>query len=209
MKRIVCVFLIAVILCSFNICFADNQTDCRGAFEFTELYIKRLTEYKASYANVEVDINIIPSELIVTANNTGVISVTAGTMEIDLTDYSLVGLTLILQDADADNSENRQYQAKAITAIAALEYSDADDAFLKMTSEKNISDTLKGSIGEASAIMREIQTQWKDGALNTAIQTGDPVLVYSGNYDYYIAYVDDSNGATGRRVVFLDVEARK
>ncbi len=207
MKRLFSVFLtVLLVFCLSSSAYADaEQTDRRGCFEFTELFISRLDEL--SY-NTGTDFDLLISKpLCPTASENGKVlffDTSAGTLWLDSGDLSLVGIDMTLRDDTVSDEENLAHVSKCIVAISALECSQAEDGILRISSK------IQGDPKNAYEVGEEIADQLlagiNSGALKEAVETKSDVFLYSGNYDYYVSYITGEK-PDGTKIGFINLHA--
>ena len=210
MKRFL-LLLIVIVLLPIN-CFASSvkPTEKRGAIEFTELFMKRLSEYYAE-ESYEVTLSLNDTSPIV-FDDSIIVSCSAGMLEIDLSTFSVLSLMTTFHGEYDSEQKGIENTLKLFSAIAALEYSSLDEELMDAQNIVN-----KYSNTEETSVLKEVEktvytimNKLKEGNNKSRlIDLREKILVYSGNYDYYLNYSETEvpSGKT-MKAVYLFAEAR-
>ena len=201
---LVVLLLISIVPCAFA---ADSSTKRRGVFEFTELYMQRVGDYDHFFNDGEGV--MILSQMpwpVHEGDETAHVATTAGTLEFDLSDFSLVSYTEVFYDYSNTKYENEQEVMQRTVAVSALEYSYAEDQAMKITAD--VMGGPKSAIDAANSIVTEILEKISEGALDSVRENVEKVLVYSGNYDYYISARSYTSGGVEHDIIELEAIAR-
>lgn len=187
MKKAV-ILIIASVLSLHSSVFA-SATERRDLTEFCELYAERITKSQSDY-NIPVYSNVLPLPV----EDRLFVSVTAGSLEVCKDNLQIIGASFTLYDNNVDDEKNDENRMSFIAAFSALEYSYEDDLLLT-TKSKTIGGH-KNSMVEATYLYNnELLPRINDGIKE--ISAGkENVLVYIGNYRYYLEYQQDASGGT-------------
>lgn len=153
------------------------MTDRRGLIEFVELYTQRITEYQKDNG---IDQNIIFESFAppYTKDNYLILGSTAGSIGINQEDYTVHDVIMTLFISSTNDAYNDVMSC--IASISALEYDSTDDSLFKL---------MKSSAMErATYIMDEEIGKILEDALAKAAESNQKVIVYSGNYEYFVEY---------------------
>lgn len=163
-----------------------SQTERRHLIEYTELSMKRYMEFEDKYNK---DYGLTVSSPFVPFTQTRdeyEFETTFGNVSVEKSSFTVTSVIMTMSSESA-NSKNEQYMFQCISAMSALEYDEIDESNIEL--EYKIYKT-----GPSSAFEKALKT-WSDDiqpAIKKAIQDNscyddDPILVYSGNYDYYFS----------------------
>lgn len=204
MKKIIAVILALALVASFPVfASADSEkTDRRGSFEFTELFVSRLAEF-ARVANADYELNISkdPNPYASDDGSIYYFNTSVGTLLIDSGDLSLYGVDLILRNEKLPEDENAMNVIKSVIAISALECNQSEDEGLAIVSK------YQGGPESAMDIGLSISNEILNAVNSGALKDNSEVLVYSGNYDYYISRVTWER-PSGTKDEFINLSAR-
>ena len=121
------------------------------------------------------------------------VSSTAGTLYVYKDSLEISEATFTLCDMIADDEINDRYSMSFISALSALEYDAIDESTMKW--ESKISGTPRNAFEKAVEIYNsDIYDAVNDYGFADAKNNSDGVLVYSGNYDYFLQYRPFDNG---------------
>ena len=175
----------------------DQATHRRGLIEFCELYMQRFTAYQKDN-HEDYDIHVMGIAPLILNDNYAMFNSTAGSIDVYLPDYTVSGVTMTYSNLAADAKTNECNFMSCIMAFSALEYDDADDYSLYIHSK------IKGGVSNATDEVFRIWGEDISGSLpdklDIAKESGEKVMVYSGNYDYYITY--NSGDRDGRQFAY-------
>lgn len=186
-KRIASLVLCCVMFC---VCFTvsasaeEKVTNRRGAFEFVELYMNRLTALNHGNS-FSKDIWISGNTIWPGSARDGFASVDTelGLIDVDLSDFSLDRVEFAIYD-EADSEEERLARSyRFIAAVSALEYSYDEAARLRIGSQ--VVSGPKNEFEAANATAVEIMQNVRSAVADGTLQDGE-VSVYSGNYEYSV-----------------------
>lgn len=209
-KKAVSAILCCILFCA--ICsvtaFADSgATKRRGAFEFVELYMNRLTvlNQKGSFSS---DIWISGNTKWPGTGPDGIASVDTelGLIDVDLNDFSLDRIEITFYDSSDSEKENSVRTFQCIAAISALEY-DYDEASRLRIGSQALGGP-KDEIEAATAISAEILKTIRGKAGSSGLPDGE-FPVYSGNYEYSIYSMTFDVGDVTHSSLELVAEARR
>lgn len=197
MKKVLSVFLAIMVCLSMNpTAFADN-TKRHGALEFSELYTARLSE---AFAYMKIDSDIQVSKDMVWGQLDGdtiTVSFNGGIIDIFLEDFTVLSLDAKLYDFRKTDDENSVLMTQCIAAFSALEYDDIEDSLFDMYSRAGIGSGAKNATEESFRIWSESIIPTFEKTITKAVKSGDEILLYSGNYDYYVVYFSkEGNGVS-------------
>ena len=212
MNRFVSLFLSAMLalsLLSYPV-YADTvKTDRRGSIEFAELFVSRFDELKY---NGEADFDLyISKDQYPTKSGSGKIyyfESAAGTLWLDAGDMSVVGVDMTLSMDNDSAEENLKNEIKCIVGISVLECNQAEDSALRIGAKMQNGPESAFDIG--MNVYDQIIYRINSGVLKQATDTKNQILVYSGNYDYYVSYyVSDRPDGAKIGLTNLHAESRQ
>ena len=133
------------------------------------------------------------------------ISCSAGIADIYMDDFTVSELSMCLSSYDVSSKTNNQMFDECILAVSALEVSADEDNVLPTMSR--ISGGPKNAVEKATTILNyEIMPNVTEESIRSA-KANENVLLYSGNYDYYLQYSESDYGEKG--TIYLSLEARE
>lgn len=176
MKKII---TLALVLLMLPIAAAAEKTTRRGLVEFVELYASRFTAF-ANENGLEFDVSLFSTIPPWKSGDLLMFETSAGIAGVYPSGYDLHDLVMTFYSLSAGDATNELYATSCMIAISALEY----DAVY----EAGPSFARKSAVEDAATIFEEICNRLEE-TLTQAIETESRVLVYTGNYNYYIEYV--------------------
>ena len=186
MKRIIALLIVSALLVVFPSAYAE-ATHRRGVIEFCELYMYRFMKLQHD-SDLEYSIHVLEpySPPMSFDDHTVLLNSVAGSMEVNTTDYTVSGITMTFVDLNDTDEKNEQNAMSCMMALSALEYNETDELKLRVNSK--LSGVAETAAEEALRLLTEELSNGIVDAMAEAVDTGKEVKVYSGNYDYYIAY---------------------
>jgi hypothetical protein len=190
MKKLVSTMLIFLVFLSLPAHALAASTDKRDLIEFCELYMQRITLFQI---DEDVDYGTRPGGFAPPAEvkDGMMFSCTAGSVVVDPRDYSIVKFDTTLSDFDASDIKNEQYTAQSIIAFSSLEYDSLDNTMTGLYNSAGLN--VEGSDAVEKAMILWGSDDFNDAfntALEETIKTEKEAFLYSGNYDYYLLYVN-------------------
>lgn len=192
MKKIIALVLVLLMLPAVA---SAEKTDRRGLVEFIELYASRFAVF-AHENGLEFDAAPLSSLPPWKSGDLLMFETSAGTAGVYPGGYDLHDLVMTFYSLSDDDADNELYATSCVIAISALEF----DAQY----EVGPSPARKSAVEDAAAIFEEMGNGLEE-ALTQSMEEGGRVLIYSGNYDYYVEYVTMGN----RDFVYLIAEERQ
>lgn len=177
-----------MVCCSLYATAYADSTKCHGALEYCELYTVRLPA-ALELAGVDEE-SVITREWVADQTEGDVITVAfeGGILDISLEDFSILSLNTTLYDYRKTEEENSVIMARCIASFSALEYDDADNSLFKWYAESGAGSQSKNAIEESFRIWDETISQTFGKSVADAVRSGEEILIYSGNYDYYLVF---------------------
>lgn len=186
-----------------------DATARRNAFEFAELCAKRIERYNATAPEKEkIKDTIYGLSTPPMYSETDItVSSEYATITIGKEDFSVkVAFTNLMNIADQDSATSDF--AKAGIVFSALEYQDMDDGIIA-TGYKLGLEEYSSAAEKSMALISDQINNLPDEVYAKAINDGEDVLFYSGNYDWYIGYTAYSYGGKDYQYLMLTAEARE
>ncbi len=184
-----------------------HATEKRYLLEFEELAVKRLLEMERiceEGEQIEYDIRFEPFAICREYLEFYSINTTFGLVNISKTDFSVISIIITLSTESEDNVESGINLMKCNAAMSALEYDESYNDDLKSKYKLGLS-AYSDVIDEVEKVFAHLLAsklkQYMRESLNS---NGDQVLIYSGNYDYYISAMQTDRGTQ----VFCIAQAR-
>ena len=207
MKRVGALLISLLFLLGFSSACAE-PTNKRGLIEFCELYMQRFTAYQKDY-EIDYDVQIIGYHFgpLKYNDNYAMFSSTAGSIDVYLPDYTVSEITMTYSDFNAEKEVNERNYMSCMMALSALEYDYLDDRFLYMSSK--VYGGASNATDKAFSIWSENVAGTLIDNLNAARETGNEVKIYSGNYDYFIAYNNGERDDKQYQYYYLIARAHK
>lgn len=208
MKKILPSFLCLVLLFSviaFPASASGNQfnkTKCRNVVEFIELAVNRLTLCTESDDFNSKDCLNPFSGLITQYEDEYSVSSSVGMLSVSKDD-NLINEALILCIGTSTSQEMIMRSTYSFwAALSALEFDASEDSLLDLKYKVGLSKT-QNAMEEAYRILSEEISVKMEENLNTSTKKNNPILVYSGNYDYFLEFKDYNDS------VLVSITARK
>lgn len=182
MKKMLAALLAALLLIP---CAASAAGTARvGLVEFIEHYMERITECQR---DMELDFGL-PLQVISDPPNAGesyvILQSSAGVITINSGGFTVEDLSMVFLDFSEGSTDDYSL-LNCAASVSVLEYCD--------------------SMHEGVRIVREDISPRFEDALKQSMESGNGVMVYSGNYIYSILYREYD----GNMVIFLDARERK
>lgn len=209
MKRLISgIFAFVLFFVMNTVAYADS-TKYHGALELCELYATRLPE---AYELAEIDDELrISRDLVFGQFSDNVITVSsdAGLLDIDLEDFSVVKLDTVLYDFKKSEEDNAAVFVRCVTAFSALEYDDIEDSLFELYAKAGIGSGANDAVEESLRIWNEMIVPAFERVITEAVQSGEEVFLYSGNYDYYVVYYSNQGSGASLEQLGMIARARK
>ena len=180
LKKISLIVLIGVLIifCSTLVLYA-KPTDRKVATEFCEVAMSRADRLKYSGLDYGID-PAIPFVFPDYSGKTISVSTSVGTIYVYPDDLTISEAYMILTKPEDTEEESSTRLIKCALAISALEFSLAEDDIYEIT---------KGQYGSESPTEKAFAILNENASYSTFVEaeeTGEDILIYSGNYDYYV-----------------------
>lgn len=162
-----------------------ETTEKRNVAEYCELFMYRAARYKYAGLASGIEPNIYYSVFPSFNNSTVQVSVASGYVYVNTKDLTIEEAHLTLHDFTESDEENDTHLYVAAIGLSALEYGSMDDAYFGTFSVNGSSSTAE----EGFRILTENFDKFVYGDGMDKAFDGEDVLIYSGNYDYYVRYM--------------------
>ena len=208
MKKRIAVLSTALLLFALASSAYAKTTQKRGVIEFCELYMYRYMKLQQE-ADLEFDVRIVEPFSSPTRydNDTIKLNSVAGTMSVNTTDYTLERILMILSDLKKTDEEDVQHSVSCMMALSALEYNQMDE--LKLKAKSILNGGSETASEEAFRLFTDELSPNIIDAMPEAIKTGKEIKVYSGNYDYYLAYNAGEQSSREFEYLYLIAQAHE
>ena len=157
---------------------------------------------RLKYSGLDYGIEPVVFPTVLSVGSDVSVSAASGVLYIDPKTMAIQKASLDFYDFNKTEEENDAYYISAAIGFSALEYSSFDDDMFEITK-------LNGSNSASEEGLRILSECFNyfiaNGGLEQAFD-GDKVLIYSGNYDYYLRYY--SSETRNYDVLWLEAEAR-
>lgn len=184
----------------------SKTTDLRAFSELCELYAYRAAAYKELFGDdykPDVGFSFYYTRTIDDMVST---SCGAGTAIIYPDDFLVSELSMNLFIYYPLTGESKQNIENCILGMSALETSAAEDDAMSV-SAKYVGGPKNAVIKAISIYNNEIVPKLTDKNLEM-VKSGNEILLYSGNYNYYLEYMAaDNNGDT--KIEFMEIVAKE
>ena len=110
-----------------------------------------------------------------------------GLLKVSNADNAINTAVILCENVNDDSETVTKSFYSFVGALSALEFDDMEDRFIGLKYKVGHSET-KDAVEEASRIWLEVIYPNIQKTLNTETEKNKPILVYSGNYDYYLEY---------------------
>ena len=206
-KIIICMITISIAItsCAFasSLFSGEDPTEKRVITEYCELYMYRSDRMK--YSGLDFDIEPVAFPTVTKMfDNTISVSSAGGNVYVNPENMTIQRASLDFYNFNKTVEENDAYFVSAALGLSALEYGNIDDLMFGITK-------LNGSSSAAEESLRILSECFDTFVNGTGISQafdGEKVLIYSGNYDYYIRYYNSTIGNSDYEVFWLEAEAR-
>lgn len=202
MKKMVVMIFCLIML--FSVASASAETEKRDAFELCSLFQLRVKQLENEYG---IDCNITTRSSVSERMGLG-LSFDGGYASLSA-DYKVNQLFTLFFDTEAEKDKSVIQIFTAMMSLSALEYSDQDERITIAGEHELGIDESKNALEKAIAVWNDvISVKLNDDAVWEAIYAGEHVLVYSGNYDYYINYSEVQHADKMLKYVYLTAIAK-
>lgn len=171
----------------------QNPTKKRHLIEYTELTMKRFMEFEKKYGkdyDMRVSTQFVPYREYLEEYE---VDSTFGTVSFDKEDFSVTRVIMTMSVVSAEPLQNEEFMFECVAVMSALEYDETDNSVFELN--RKISKN-----GPSSAFDKTVEI-WVDEVMknvdeieNSDVNIGDEMLVYSGNYDYYVSSMNTDRG---------------
>ena len=172
---------IACALFSVN-SFADPTTE-RNLMDFCESYMKRLVSVIKDN-DIDYDLYTFGGDILSDFAEEYLVQVTAGDLIVKKENLCISEGSFTLSISSASEEKNAEYAMSFIAAFSALEHESMAD------SHRSLEDRLVGETQscyeESRSIFLEVISPALTPDVFERVRNGEEVLLYSGNYDYYL-----------------------
>lgn len=192
-KKYILILFVAVILLPCVAC--ANVTDKRGLVEFVELYTQRMDEYQ-QVNGTTFDLMPGTSTPSFWTGELQIVESLAGSIGVYPGDFTVHDVLMTLSVSSDEESANQQSYISCAAAMSALEFDASQDKGFRVIDSSAMKEAIL-NIGNIYIDLGDI--------LDKVKTTGSRVLVYSGNYDYYV----DTLKKGSADIVYLIAEERK
>ena len=192
-KKYILILFVAIILLPCIAC--ANVTEKRGLVEFVELYMQRMDEYQQVN---ETNYNLTPGTFTSPSWNgeLQIVESLAGSIGVYPGDFTVHDVLMTFAVNPGEESANEQAYVSCAVAMSALEYDAIRDTTFRLIKSSAIQESIL-TIGDIYLNLGE--------TLDKVKASGSRVLVYSGNYDYYV----DTLKIGSKDILYLIAEERK
>ena len=143
------------------------------------------------------------------SDNLITVSSDGGLLDIDLEDFTVVMLDTVLYDFQKTDDKNGALFARCVTAFSALEYDDIEASFFSLNAKVGIGSGANDAVEESFRIWDEKIVPAFERVITEAVQSGEEVLLYSGNYDYYVVYYSSQGSGASLEQLGMIARAHK
>lgn len=161
-------------------------TENRNLMDFCESYMKRLVSV-IKENDIDYDLDTFGGSILDDSAGVYIVSVTAGTLDVKKNDLSVSEGDFILYIPSRDENRNAEYAMSFVAAFSALEHDSMEDS-ARSLENKILGDT-QDCFEESRIIFNEIISPTLTQEAYDKAKGGEEVLVYSGNYDYFLKYM--------------------
>lgn len=179
-----------------------NKTKCRNVIEFIELAVNRMTLCAESDDFDSKDCLNPFTGLITQYENEYSVLSSVGILSVSKDDNLINEAQILCISTSASQEMIMRSTYSFVTALSALEFDASEDSLLDLKYKVGLSKT-QNAIDEAYRIFSEEISVIMQENLNTSTKKNTPILVYSGNYDYFLEFKDYNDS------VLVSITARK
>ena len=200
---------LSCVLISGAVCAETTQR--RNIIDFCELYSYRAGKYEASQSGLVFDLHPLSNSWntrIESGKSYVITSCGSGNIYDD--DSSISDMTMTLVDLCDGDLQNQRTYAICVLGFSALEYDALGEHMLSLNSTVN--GDASNATDESFRIFDEvIEPSLSDDVYSRVMNNGEEILIYSGNYDYYLSYSASSSeeSADGNDHEYLFVTGRE
>lgn len=208
MKKFLPSFLCIVLLFSVIVLPASassdqlNKTKCRNVVEFIELAVNRMTLCTESEDFDSKDCLNPFTGLITQYENEYSVLSSVGILSVSKDDNLINEAQILCISTSASQEMIMCSTYSFVAALSSLEFDASEDSLLDLKYKVGLSKT-QNAIDEAYRIFSEEISIIMQENLNTSTKKNTPILVYSGNYDYFLEFNDYNDS------VLVSITARK
>ena len=192
-KRHLLILFVAIVLFPCIAC--ANATEKRGLVEFVELYTQRMDAYQQETGT---SFDLIPGTSMPSfwTGELQIVESLAGSIGVYPGNFTVHDVLMTFVVTSDDQAANKQAYVSCAAALSALEYDVSQDRGFHVLNSSALQESLD--------IVRNIYGNIGDSLVDVQA-AGSRVLVYSGNYDYYLDLLEKDTA----KIIYLIAEERK
>ena len=186
-----------------------DATQRRSIVDFCELYSYRASKYEDTSDGAMFDLRPMSgSWSTVITPDMFYVTTSCGSGSVSADDLTICDMTMTLVDLCDTDTQNKRTNAVFVLGFSALEFDALDESMLSLNS------MAKGGTSNATEesfriFNDEIIPKLTDGSFSEVKNNGTEVLIYSGNYDYYLSYYPFSSDGVDHEYLEVTAKERK
>ncbi len=175
-----------------------NVTDKISIIEYSQIFTKRFIDYSDEH-NYGYDLFLDAGKAF-NINGSLLVSCAGGTGYVDPEDLTVDLMSTTYYSYDTPDSAAEDL-LKCVVMLSCLEYGANYDNLLPITGSSPMAEASLTFINDISPLI--------DAAITRAVNEGEEVKVYSGNYDYYIKYMVVEYNDLSQKWIAFEARARE
>lgn len=175
--------LILLLIPTFSLA---EQTARRDVFEFSDLFMSRLYDIITDIGLDFDELDIVSARVMNPTKTDGLVWIcnSAGIVLFHEDDFSIEEVMTTFFDESASDDSNRLHMLKFVSLLSALEFDTNEN---RSRFQSSIMNKYEASVIQESFAIFSSSIQGRiNDAIDKALEIKDDVLIYSGNYDYYV-----------------------
>ena len=190
--RIATTTCVCIVLMSMSV-FA-TPTSNRNLMDFCESYMKRLVSV-IKENNIDYDLYTFGGSVLADFSDIAIVSVTAGALDVKKKDMLISEGDFTFYVPSQDENKNVEHIMSFIASLSALEFDSMEDSIRSI--ESKIAEDSQSCFEDAKSIYDDDICQALTSEAYARAKDGEEVIVYSGNYDYFLKYKPIENSTGG------------
>ena len=186
-----------------------ETTQRRNIIDFCESYSYRAGKYEGTKEGSIFDFHPLSGHFLDSSISGELfVSTSCGTGVVYIDDFTIKEMTLTLADLRDSDIQNERHTAEFVLGFSALEFDDLGEHMLSLNAKVNGGE--ENATDESFRIFNDIIVpSLTEEIISKVMNNDEEILVYSGNYDYYLSYYHISREETDHEYLYMTAKERE